>query len=148
MQAPHNEVFPLMIKMNHAWLESECRVRTSEKFMTTYGGRRSNVGKSNRTLDAGGWAASANELPAATGKRPQASSDRPRQQFKAHAPTRAWAKNITQMRPKKDGRILARVLDLSYSLVIYWSMNPKICDHLDINAALLTVSPIQAAEAM
>jgi putative transposase len=73
------------------------------------------------------------------GKPPVASPNRLERQFNVSEPNKVWVTDITYIRTYEGWLYLAVVLDLFSRQVIGWSMKPRMCSDLAIDALLMAV---------
>ncbi len=73
------------------------------------------------------------------GKPTVASPNRLERQFKVSEPNKVWVTDITYIRTYEGWLYLAVVLDLFSRQVIGWSMKPRMCSDLAIDALLMAV---------
>ncbi|MBV4491594.1 IS3 family transposase [Pseudomonas oryzicola] len=73
------------------------------------------------------------------GKPTAASPNHLARQFKVSEPNKVWVTDITYIRTYEGWLYLAVVLDLFSRQVIGWSMKPRMCSDLAIDAMLMTV---------
>ncbi|WP_373939491.1 IS3 family transposase [Pseudomonas putida] len=130
--------------IKHAWLESG-GVYGYRKIHDDLRELGEECGRNRgRALDAGGGAAFANGLSAAsrvfTVEKPTvASPNHLARQFKVSEPNKVWVTDITYIRTYEGWLYLAVVLDLFSRQVIGWSMKPRMCSDLAIDAMLMAV---------
>lgn len=73
------------------------------------------------------------------GKPTVASPNRLERQFKVAEPSKVWVTDITYIRTYEGWLYLAVVLDLFSRQVVGWSMQPRMCSDLAIDALLMAV---------
>ncbi|SEP44884.1 putative transposase [Pseudomonas sp. Snoq117.2] len=73
------------------------------------------------------------------GKPPVVSPNRLERQFNVSEPNKVWVTDITYIRTYEGWLYLAVVLDLFSRQVIGWSMKPRMCSDLAIDALLMAV---------